>query len=215
VTAPIRRTRAEAREDTRRRVLEAALAVFSEKGFSAASVEEIAARAGFTRGALYSNFADKEALFLALVDERLTEREAEVSRVIGSSSPLTLIDDLREWRSGEGDDTGWVRLVAEFRAHALRNESARLRLAESEQTIRSAYARAIGVQFAALGLTPPAPDDLATLLAILDTATPIQRLIDPDGVREEFFFDILSLLSRAVVALAEATEGERTGEQSS
>jgi len=181
------------------------------------SVEEIAARAGFTRGALYSNFADKEALLLAHVDERLTEREAEVFRVIGSSSPLTLVDDLREWKAGEGDDSGWIRLVAEFRAHALRNESARLRLVESEQTIRSAYARAIEVQLAALGLTlaPPASDDLATLLAILDTTTPIQRLIDPEGVGEDFFFDILSLLSRAVVALAEATGAERTGERSS
>lgn len=207
---PIRRTRRETREDTRRRLLDAALAVFLEKGFSAASVEDIASRAGFTRGALYSNFADKEALFLALVAGRLEEREAAVTQLMTASSPESLVDDLRAWRAGIGgdhDDDGWTRMVAEFRAHALRNESARLRLAESERAIRAAYARAIEAQFAVLGLTPPAPDDLATLLVILDTAIPVQQLVDPDGVRDGFFFDALTLLFRAVVALAE-TDGE-------
>ncbi len=205
-----RRTRREAREDTRRRLLDAALAVFLERGFAAVSVEDIATRAGFTRGALYSNFADKEELFLALVAARLEEREAEVTRLMGTSSPRALIENLRTWRAGvDGDDDGWTRLVAEFRTHALRNESARLRLVESERAIRTAYARAIEAQFAALGLTPPAPVDLATLLIILDTAVPVQQLIDPEGVPDGFFFDILALLFRAMVALAEATDGDQ------
>lgn len=204
---PARRTRREAREDTRRRLLDAALAVFLDRGFAAASVEDIATRAGFTRGALYSNYADKEALFLALVAARLEEREAAVARLMDTSSPETLVEDLRTWRAGVGDDEdGWTRMVAEFRTHALRNESARIRLAESERAIRAAYARAIEAQFAALGLTPPAPDDLATLLTVLDTAIPVQQLVDPEGVRDDFFFDILSLLFRATVALAEATD---------
>lgn len=203
---PVRRTRGEAREHTRQRLLAAALNVFVEKGFAASSVEDISARAGFSRGALYSNFADKDALFLSLMDARLKERVAGVTRVMTASSPLTVFEDLRQWKAVGDVDDGWTRLTAEFRAHALRNESARLRLAEHEGAVRDAYAQAVEAQFAAVGLAPPAPAaDLAALLSILDVSVPMQQLLDPVGVSESFFFDTLALLFRATVALAEAT----------
>lgn len=184
--------------------MEAALDVFLERGFAAASVEKIAARAGFTRGALYSNFGDKDALFLALMDARLAEREQEIEALMNASSPQVLLDDLRSWRSGQGDDAGWTRLVAEFRVHALRNESARARLAETERAVRAGYARAIAAQFSALSLTPPAPDVLALVLSVLDTGIPVQQLLDPEEITEGAFFEALSLLFRATVALADA-----------
>lgn len=184
----------------------AALNVFVEKGFAASSVEDIAARAGFSRGALYSNFADKDALFLTLMNARLEERVAGVTRVMTASSPLAVVEDLRQWDAVGDADNGWTRLTAEFRAHALRNESARLRLAEHERAIRDAYAQAVEAQFAAVGLAPPAPAaNLAALLSILDASVPMQHLLDPVGVSESFFFDTLALLFRAMVALAEAT----------
>lgn len=123
---------------------------------------------------------------------------------MSDSSPLTLFEDLRRWHAGEEDDSGWTRLVAEFRVHALRNEAARRRLADTEEVIRAAYAWAIEAQFAAVGLTPPAPELLANLLTVLDTAIPLQQLLDPDGVPEAFFFETLSLMFRALVALAES-----------
>ncbi len=201
---PPRRRRQEAREETRRRLLDAALSVFLERGFTAASVEEIAAQAGFTRGALYSNFADKDALFLALVDARLAAREAEIEALMGTSSPLTMVDDLRSWISDQPNDARWTRLVAEFRAHALRNEAARARLAEAERAIRAGYQRAIEAQFSALSLTPPSPEVLALVLSVLDAGIPVQQLLDPDEVPEGAFFEAINLLFRAVVALAEA-----------
>jgi len=63
-----RLTRRQSQERTRRRLLDVAVEVFMEKGFARASVEEIAERAGYSKGAVYSNFASKEDLALAVLD---------------------------------------------------------------------------------------------------------------------------------------------------
>src|ERR687888_2561811 len=72
-------TRKEAQGKTRKRVLAAAAKVFARRGYHQATVDEIASEAGFTIGALYSNFAGKEELFLALADRQVEERVAEVA----------------------------------------------------------------------------------------------------------------------------------------
>jgi AcrR family transcriptional regulator len=62
-----RLTREQSKDQTRERLLDAAQAIFMKKGFVAASVEDIAAAAGYTRGAFYSNFRSKGELFLELL----------------------------------------------------------------------------------------------------------------------------------------------------
>ena len=63
----VRLTREQSRDQTRQRLLDAAQSIFLTKGFVAASVEDIAELAGYTRGAFYSNFASKSELFLQLL----------------------------------------------------------------------------------------------------------------------------------------------------
>src|SRR5919108_4703104 len=76
-----RLNRHEKRAITRTRLLEAARKVFGRRGYYGASLDEIAADAGFSKGALYYNFGGKEGLFLALLEERLQERV----RIIGDA----------------------------------------------------------------------------------------------------------------------------------
>lgn len=76
-----RRTQAERRAQTRQALLDAAAELFAERGYQAASLDEIAARAGYTRGALHYNFGGKHELLLELLDERLAAR--------GSALPQT------------------------------------------------------------------------------------------------------------------------------
>src|SRR5215211_7700403 len=71
-------TRREKQEQTRERLLDAAARVFARRGYGQASVEEIAAEAGFTTGAVYSNFTGKEQLFLALADREVEDRVSEM-----------------------------------------------------------------------------------------------------------------------------------------
>src|SRR5262249_37557226 len=78
---------AELRGTARERLLDAALAEFRERGYAAASLQGIAARAGLTTGAMYWSFRDKEALFLALVDERLDAPARELIDLAGAAPP--------------------------------------------------------------------------------------------------------------------------------
>ena len=81
-----------ARRSTRERILDAALDVFSEKGFHVATVDEIAERAGLGKGTVYRHFANKETLFNELVQLRLQELEREANAVLdGQDDVLTMI----------------------------------------------------------------------------------------------------------------------------
>jgi AcrR family transcriptional regulator len=78
-----RLTREQSRANTRERLLAAARGAFARSGFHGASVEEIASEAGFSTGALYSNFDGKEDLFLVLMEREIDEHAAEIAAAVG------------------------------------------------------------------------------------------------------------------------------------
>jgi len=82
VSGTVRLTRAEKKAETRARLLESATAVFAEKGMARGSIDDVAEHAGFTKGAFYANFASKEELFLALLDEHFADVLERVDRAI-------------------------------------------------------------------------------------------------------------------------------------
>src|ERR1700722_16607268 len=69
-------------EATRRRLLEAAGQIFGSEGFEAARIEDIAAKAGYTRGAFYSNFESKEDIFLALLEQSISGRIEQINSLL-------------------------------------------------------------------------------------------------------------------------------------
>src|SRR5271169_4172442 len=83
-----RLTREQSRANTRERLLAAARRVFARSGFHGASVEEIASEAGFSTGALYSNFDGKEDLFLALMEREIAEHAREIADAVGERSSI-------------------------------------------------------------------------------------------------------------------------------
>ena len=86
---PKRRTQAERSATTRGALLEAARSLFAERGFAGAGREEIAERAGVTRGALYHHFASKHELFAAVVEEMEAELgERLVTAATSAEDPL-------------------------------------------------------------------------------------------------------------------------------
>jgi len=116
------------RENTRARLLEAAAQVFAEVGLDGASVEAVCERAGFTRGAFYSNFESKDELFLMLaasvsdvrvsaVRQRVEELTAAGALVEGCD-PIDLVQQIMELG---GDDRLGVMLLSEIRIRALRD----------------------------------------------------------------------------------------------
>jgi AcrR family transcriptional regulator len=112
------------REQTRARLLDAAHEVFAEVGMDAASVEMICERAGFTRGAFYSNFESKDELFLSLVRQVAEAKLEEVAgrvRELDQASIADLADLVRQVVGASFGERMEPQLISEIRAQALRD----------------------------------------------------------------------------------------------
>ncbi|MGH9000979.1 MAG: TetR/AcrR family transcriptional regulator [Acidimicrobiia bacterium] len=205
-TAPPRLSREERREQTRDRLLEAARAVFAERGFYGASVEEITGRAGYTRGAFYSNFESKAEVFLALLDTHI-EREAAALEAAMSADPstTTLVEVLS---GGAGRQRGrrrqsrdWTLLWAEFWLHVMRHPELAPKLAARQQAVRSALARLIERHCDSLGVSVPIPaDQLAAVMLAVDDGLRLQENLDPKAVPPDLRARMLRVLFGGLAA---------------
>ena len=172
-----RLSRVEAQAVTRRRLLDAASEEFCGRGFHATSLADVADRAGYTIGAVYSNFANKDALFHAMMNDGLGRFEASLEAAfsdVGPGAGSRSVEDLIEaelQRMAAGEDAvppTWWRLLAEFRAYAATNPEARAELAASERRCRDIIATHIDRFAADAGIVLPMPaTDLADLTAAL------------------------------------------------
>jgi AcrR family transcriptional regulator len=212
---PRRRTRAEKKAETRSRLLEGAADVFFRRGFEAASVEEITAAAGFTRGAFYSNFESKEQLLVELLQERIyDDYRGMLERLPQDASPL---DRLR-WgarelmerygRKDEGDANRLFVLWLECLAHAARRPEFRSLAATFWSGTRTAIAVQMEDAFKELGEVPPAePKHLAIALTALDIGLAVQHLVDPEEVPLTLYPSLFELLFAPIVTLDQKTSG--------
>jgi AcrR family transcriptional regulator len=126
----VRLSRAERREQTRKELLAAAEACFVSRGFHASSVEEVAERAGYTKGAVYSNFASKEDLFFAVYERRVERALTEVVPGLRQAGAERAFDWLATATMERPDrDDGWLAVFFEFWAHVLRHPELRDRFA--------------------------------------------------------------------------------------
>jgi AcrR family transcriptional regulator len=116
-------------EETQAKILDAAQAVFSEQGFDKTQLEEVAARAGYTRGAIYAHYASKEDLFLALVEQRVLTKFNKVRQAIEAEPLVSKRPEIfREWIAAQADDHAWSTLMLEFKLYALRRPESREKL---------------------------------------------------------------------------------------
>jgi AcrR family transcriptional regulator len=199
-----RRTRAESRAETRNRLLDAATVVFNERGIAGASVEEIAEAAGFTRGAFYSNFTDKNDLVLALVDRHNTESNNELEAMLEADpTGATVLQGLIERNSNRTEiEQTRVVLYLEFWLFAIRNPEMRDRIASVNAKVLEIVERIVRAQADALGIDLPVPAERAARMVLaLDQGTGLLGLADPGGYPESFFLDVLGDLHQAMVAL--------------
>src|SRR5208337_5227354 len=126
-----RLTRRESKEVTRTRLVEAAERLFIRKGFDDASVDEISETAGYSRGAFYSNFDDKEQVFLAVIDRcrpRVPKLLDDTFQQV--TEPAERIAAVREWFSNQWRLKDFIALRMEFARRAMRDRSVRKHLAE-------------------------------------------------------------------------------------
>jgi len=150
-TRQTERTRA-----TRRKLLDAAKRIFAQDGFEAARLEDIAAGAGYTRGAFYANFKSKEDIFFALFEEWVRERiETFTSAARRHSDPVEKLAALRTHYAELATDRRLVLISMEFKLFALRHPEAHTRLRNRHRRIRASFGDLFTEIMSALGKTIP------------------------------------------------------------
>jgi AcrR family transcriptional regulator len=204
-TRPKRLTRKEQQAETRRRLLDAGEHVFLRRGLQGSSVEEIAAEAGFTRGAFYSNFKSKDELFIELLHTRVYDRYTELARE-SIEQPGSPREQLR-WgaervRDVQKDEKGrWLfRLWLECLTQAARDEEFRKLAATFWRGNRGLVAEQSKATFDQLGRKPPLPpEQLATAMIALDIGLAIQHLVDPREVPLDLYVPLYDTLFGVMV----------------
>lgn len=171
------------RPQTRARLLASALDAFAELGFHATSIEEICERAGYTRGAFYSNFASKDELFFVLFDanaenalERFDRAAVEIDPTATWQEQIaTVLSD-----AGPGD-RNWYLISMEFSLHAIRNPQAAAILAEHDAKLRAALTGIVQGIFERARLAPSIDSDLfARLVIAIREGSRAQSYVEPD-----------------------------------
>jgi AcrR family transcriptional regulator len=196
------------RQLTRDTLVDAAAVVFARRGFHGASLDEIAETAGFTRGAIYKNFADKEDLFLA-VWERFNDRVLnEFGELLGSGQALDTVHVgavAAKWRELQTGDPDFFVLGLEFNLYLVRNPALRERVTVRRHETAQRVARFMEQQAAAAGAELPMPaEDLANIFLITSDGFTMATLTDPELAR--LYEPLLELLIRGLVAGPLATE---------
>jgi AcrR family transcriptional regulator len=117
--------------ETRALLIAAAETIFVRDGYEGAELGEIAALAGRTKGAIYAQFASKEDIFLALIEERTHRSRQEMEALLAKSTSVAgNLAALRTFYLKRADDEAWNILLLEFKLFAMRHPESKKRLQE-------------------------------------------------------------------------------------
>jgi AcrR family transcriptional regulator len=178
-----RLSRKESQLQTRERLLDAALQVFSRRGYYAASVDEIAAEAGYSKGAVYSNFSNKEELFLALIDRRFAKDAREYPGIINYMNEGLPVEEGSDFKEQIMKDSTWNILMVEFFLYAIREGTHRDELATRIEQLRGVMEENLSILYAKLGKKPMLPvAELPWSVFSLGVGMMLQFYIDPNGL---------------------------------
>ncbi|MFI9381507.1 TetR/AcrR family transcriptional regulator [Kutzneria sp. NPDC052558] len=158
------------RVHTKARLLRAAVEVLAERGYHASSIDEICTRAGYTRGAFYSNYSSKDELVVEVFDQYATQRRERLAALAASEvTPDTLARELLELNE---QDSALSTVILEFRIHAVRNPALVTRLDQHDDEASSAFGELLAKVLpsdSTLAAVPP--KQLATFLLALRAGT--------------------------------------------
>lgn len=198
-----RLTRAEAKAETRLRVLEAAEAAFRRDGYHRASLERIAAEAGFTTGAIYSTFDSKAGVMLTLVAAQAERRRADWTEVLTATATVeAFVEEVSRRTAREGAaERDWWAAVIEFMTVVARDEQLRVHYAEIHEASLSTLAVSIRTWMQrAGGHWGISPERLAIVVNALSRGLGVEALVAPSAVPEDLIVEAQLTLLRGAQA---------------
>ena len=202
---PPRLSRAEQRERNRARLLDAAEAVFAERGYRVATVDDVAAAAGLTKGAVYSHFASKQELFAAAVQRRYRQRADAFSAAMSADTPLADRTTLAalDFAGSVTGGADWALLFLEAWAEMLRTPGFGEDLRRIDDEMRGTVAAVVEQALAEQGVSLDLPAErVAEMIMATTHGFGIQHRLDPAHAPAELFAELsgtllLGLLGRA------------------
>jgi AcrR family transcriptional regulator len=189
------------RDDTRDKLFEAAARVFEEQGIGGASIEAIAAGAGFSRGAFYSNFASKDELIIAMLEDHVAQTVRRNLDLLSKHKSLAdFLDALKTVDRSQQDPLGRSPLLhMEMILFVARAEKRRPELAKRLRARRKLIADIVETSLTNAGKS--GSRDVAWTAAIvlaLEDGFRLHRLIDPETTPADSFLRAITDLHRAI-----------------
>jgi AcrR family transcriptional regulator len=201
------------REQTRSHLLAAAAEVFAEKGFYGATLDEIADAAGFSKGAVYSNFSSKDELFLALIrrqGDAMVDAYAEVGDGEGQTAAERIAALADVYLRLDADLTQSWALQTEFELYALRNPEILEGLRQGSRAVHEHVVELQRTHLEADGIDPPLPvEDLATLYIAIFSGLWHLKALDPESVPDDLAAVAVDLVARAANTFGTAKKRRR------
>jgi AcrR family transcriptional regulator len=186
---------------TRRRLLAAAEETFARDGFEAARLEDIARRAGYTRGAFYAHFRSKEDIFFALLEDWVGERIREVNALLAKQeTPARRLRALREHYLETARDRRLLLLALEFKLFAIRHPEAHARLRVRQRRMR----RPVGDLLVRIAATtrrtlPVSSTGAAAAFSALANGLLLENLVDNTTVTDQDIRFLLGVFFDAIL----------------
>jgi AcrR family transcriptional regulator len=199
-------TRAERQAATRAALLHAATRSICRHGMDGASIDRIAADAGYTKGAFYANFSSKEELFLVMLDEKFGDELDRLQAImVGIDEPTAEARHAAEdFLAYVDSDPQWARLYQEFALHAARHESFRVEFAARQRALRARLADVFERWAAVLGIRPAVPHaDVAAMTSFMADGFLLQRTIDPE-LDNGLYATMCEVFLRGLAAMSDA-----------
>lgn len=185
-----RLTREQSQQQTRERLLKVATSMFAKRGFYDTSVDRIAEAAGYSKGAVYSNFGSKDDLFLAVFSNQQTEDIDHIEKKAETFNSLEefiqFINKNHELERKENRD--WSILKLEFLLYAMRQETVRINLAEILEENRVQMTNILKKFYPTdTGKLDISIDHLAFILLSLDIGIGIQSYVDEESTPKDIY----------------------------
>ncbi|MGW4364085.1 TetR/AcrR family transcriptional regulator [Nocardia takedensis] len=175
-------TRKQSHARTRELLVETAKRLFLADGYNVTSLEKVAAAAGYSKGAVYSNFATKPELGLAVLDVVHGERAQSLTEAVTAHDTVDArIEGFARWADANIGDVGWTALEVEFATSTRHMPQIRTELAARRRTVTALLAALIQQQADEAGIDLPLPaEDAALRLLSLGIGLGVQRAFDPE-----------------------------------
>lgn len=188
------------RSEVRERLLKAAFVEFAQRGFAGATMQQVAARAGFTTGALYSNFASKDDLFFELFEQEITGRISAVRTILAQgelsvTTEATALEAGRQLTAAMQQNREWQLLFTEFWLRAVRDDDLRERWVEKRRRYHQQLIELADEALARLGAGASVSSRtlMLTMLA-LNNGLATEELADPGSVPDDTIGTVLGRL---------------------